>query len=42
MTHAAIMAQKDTGPGLSADTQQKLIIKLHKVVRWDKIKSGLS
>jgi hypothetical protein len=36
------MAQKDAEPGLSADTQRKLGIKLHKVVRWDKTRSGLS
>jgi hypothetical protein len=39
---SATPAQKDAEPGLSADTQQKLGIKLHKAIRWEKTRSGLS
>jgi hypothetical protein len=39
---SATLAQKGAVPGLSVDTQQKLGKKLHKAIRWDKTKSGLS
>jgi len=38
----ATLTQKDAEPGLFADTQHKLGKKLHKAIRWDKTRSGLS
>ena len=39
---SATLVQEGAELGLSVDSQQKLSKKLHKAIRWDKTRSGLS